>query len=76
MKPTTDQVTALSLQVYCARLEDGNAGAVRRMLADDKDDGQKIRNRARAYAPMVRALLTILDLSGELLNDVIQDPLP
>lgn len=76
MKPRPDQVSALALQVYCARLEDGNAGAVRRVLAEDKDNGQKIRGRAMAYAPIVRALLTILDLSSDLVDDAIKDPLP
>lgn len=75
MKPKPAQVSSLALQVYCVRLEDGNAGAVRRVLAEDKDNGQKMRGRAMAYAPIVRALLTILDLSSDLVDDAIKDPL-
>jgi hypothetical protein len=59
---TPEEVRDISEAVYKKRLEDSNkpAGAVARMIADDKDNGEKLRNRAGAYDPLTRAYLEIL----------------
>lgn len=44
--------------VYRAQLPDGGA----RMVAEDKDDGEKLRRRALCYARTIRLTLDALDL--------------
>lgn len=46
-------VDAILLAVYRARLEADSKGAADRMVADDKDDGTKQRNRAECYRAVV-----------------------
>lgn len=60
----TGWIRAISVRVYCMRLEESNspAGAVKRMLAKDADDGSKIATRAEAYIPTVRATIEALGL--------------
>lgn len=57
-----DEIRDISEAVYKIRLEEGNMpkGAVERMLADDNDDGKKLRQRAAAYDPLTRAYLKVL----------------
>lgn len=64
-KPSFDPayVRDISEKVYRARLDDmsgGGPGAVERMIAKDKDDGKKLRNRAGMYDPITRAYLDAL----------------
>lgn len=61
-KPTFDPcyIRDLSEKVYRIRLEQECAGNVDRMIAKDKDDGQKLRNRAGQYDPITRAYLDVL----------------
>jgi hypothetical protein len=47
--------------VYRDRL---GAGEAERMIAKDKDNGQKLHVRAQSYAPVVRSLLTIIAKEG------------
>ncbi len=57
-------VLDIAVEVYKLRLEDPTGGgkdAVKRMLAADKDNGEKLRGRARAYVPIVRACIKALE---------------
>lgn len=62
------QVEAITVRVYCARLEQDSPGAVQRMLANDKDGGVKLRGRAMAYLPIVRAALDAMDAPESVLD--------
>jgi hypothetical protein len=61
---TPEQVRDISERVYRVKLEAENhpPGAVERMIAKDKDDGQKLRNRAGAYDALTRCYLTVLEI--------------
>ncbi len=54
-------VKLLTIETYKRRLEDDCAGNVERMIAADKDAGQKLEARAQAYSPIVRAVLRALE---------------
>jgi NADPH-dependent ferric siderophore reductase len=54
---TVERVRDISEQVYRARL--GSEG-VKRMLADDEDDGMKLRARASSYDQLTRVYMSIL----------------
>lgn len=49
----------LSEKVYRSRL--GEQGAAR-MMSDDKDSGEKLRNRASSYDPLTRAYLQAIGI--------------
>lgn len=63
-KPTFEPnyIRHLSEQVYRVRLEHDCEGNVARMIAKDKDNGEKLRNRAAAYDPLTRAYLKVLGI--------------
>ena len=55
----------VSEQVYRIRLNEpsgGGNGAVERMIAQDKDQGQKLRGRAAIYDPIIRVALDVLKI--------------
>lgn len=59
-RPTFDPeyIRNLSEAVYRRRLiDDSGEGADERMIAKDKDSGEKLRGRAAAYDPLTRAYL-------------------
>lgn len=59
----TKTVDEIAVEVYKRRLNDksgGGKGAVARMLAEDNDDGKKLRGRARAYIPTIRVVLAVI----------------
>ena len=61
-----DLVRDISEQVYKLRLEDptgGGRGSVQRMIDNDKDSGDKLRNRAGSYDALTRAYLRVLGFS-------------
>lgn len=58
-------VRDVSEAIYRIRLNDtsgGGNGAVDRMIAKDKDDGQKLRGRAAIYDPIIRVALDVLKI--------------
>lgn len=60
-----DIVQEISVEVYKILLvADSGIGAVERMIAEDKDSGQKLAGRARAYNRITRAHLTVLAIRG------------
>jgi hypothetical protein len=62
-KPTFDPVYIrdLSEKAYRACLvRDNGVGSPERMIADDKDNGEKLRNRAGAYDSLTRVYLKVL----------------
>lgn len=61
-KPTFDPeyIRDLSEQAYRLRLDQDCPGNAVRMIEKDKDEGQKLRNRAGAYDPLTRAYLKVL----------------
>lgn len=62
-KHTAEQIRDISEKVYKIRLvQDSGAGAVERMIADDKDGGKKLRGRAGAYDSLTRAYLQVLEV--------------
>jgi hypothetical protein len=65
-KPTFDPnyIRNLSEAVYRIALNrDSGEGAVERMIAKDKDGGEKLRNRAAAYDKLTRAYLEVLGVT-------------
>jgi hypothetical protein len=71
----SEYIATIALRVYCARLEDptgGGEGAVMRMLGKDKDDGSKIRGRAAAYIPTVRATIDALGIPDVYLKEAAE----
>lgn len=65
MTYTPEQIRDISLKVYRLNLDHpsgGGKGAADRMVADDKDDGEKQRNRAAAYDKLTRLYLAVLGL--------------
>lgn len=53
----------ITLRVYAARMdEDSGEGAFDRMLAQDNDDGKKMKRRAQFYRPVVTEVLVQLGL--------------
>lgn len=62
------RVEAITVRVYCARLEQDSPGAVQRMVAKDEDGGVKLRGRSMAYLPIVRAALDALDAPESVLD--------
>lgn len=63
-KPTFDPnyIRDLSEKVYRLRLEQESPGNVVRMIAKDRDNGEKLRNRAAAYDPITRAYLKAIGI--------------
>jgi hypothetical protein len=61
-KPTfdPDYIRDISEKVYRVQLTRDHAENVERMIAKDKDNGEKLRNRAAAYDPLTRAYLKVL----------------
>lgn len=62
-KPTfdPDYIRDLSEKAYRLRLiQDGGEDEPARMIAKDKDNGEKLRNRASSYDPLTRAYLQVL----------------
>lgn len=62
-KPTfdPDYIRDLSEKVYRLTLvRDNGEGSPERMIASDKDNGEKLRNRAGAYDPLTRVYLKVL----------------
>lgn len=62
-----DRIKDIAEAVYRARLGERD---VARMIADDKDNGEKLRSRAQSYAPLVipfcKALGVEIPRKGEL----------
>lgn len=57
----------IAVEVYKLRLEHpsgGGPGAVARMITADKDQGEKLKGRAEAYEPTVRAVIEVLEKGG------------
>lgn len=57
-----ERVRDISEAVYKMRLEDTTGGgecAIARMIAKDKDTGEKLRNRAGAYDTLTRCYLRV-----------------
>lgn len=55
------RVAAISEAVYRRRLiADSGKDAPKRMIEKDGDNGEKLRNRARAYDPLTRVYLAVL----------------
>lgn len=69
MSRTADQIRDISVEVYKKLLAASAGGSDaawradewKRMVAKDKDDDQKLRNRAGAYDHVVRAVLEVID---------------
>lgn len=61
-KPTFDPeyIRDISEKVYRLNLERSCAGDVDRMIEKDRDEGQKLRNRAAAYDSITRLYLKVL----------------
>jgi hypothetical protein len=61
-KPTFDPeyIRDISEKVYRLNLERDCDGNVTRMIEKDKDEGQKLRNRAAAYDSVTRLYLKVL----------------
>lgn len=57
---TPSEIRDISEKVYRRRLEDSCKGDVERMIAKDKDEGQKLRGRAVMYDGPTRAYLDAL----------------
>jgi hypothetical protein len=58
------EVRALSVAVYKARLvQDSGEGAVERMIAADKDTGEKLAGRAAAYDALTRCYMRVARLA-------------
>lgn len=70
-KPTFDPayIRDVSEQVYRLRLEQDCHGNVERMIAKDKDGGEKLRNRAADYDPLTRAYLKVLGFEPPGISD-------
>lgn len=51
-------IARLCERVYRIRLD----GDAERMIAEDKDDGTKLRRRAMAYAPVISATLDAMHM--------------
>lgn len=70
-KPTYDPtyIRDVSEQAYRVRLEQDCPGNVARMIEKDKDNGEKLRNRAAAYDPLTRAYLKVLGFEPDGVND-------
>jgi hypothetical protein len=76
----TGYIRAIAVRVYCARLEDatgGGEGAVKRMLEADRMDGEtaagtKLRGRAEAYVPTVRATVDALGIPDVYLKEAAE----
>lgn len=70
-------IAAIAVRVYCARLEDptgGGAGSVKRMLEKDHEAGEaipgtRLRRRAIAYIPIVRATIEALGIPDVYLKE-------
>lgn len=59
---TPERIRDISVLVYKAKLEQSCEGDVERMIAKDKDNGEKLRNRAACYDPTTRVYLQVLGL--------------
>lgn len=61
-KPTFDPeyIRDISEAIYRARLEQDCRGNVDRMIEEDEDCGEKLRNRAGQYDPLTRLYLAAL----------------
>lgn len=72
-KPTFDPeyIRDISELVYRARLESDCLGNVQRMIAKDKDDGEKLRNRAGQYDALTRIYLGALGF-----EPAVHEPFP
>lgn len=58
-------VSDISEKVYRRRLNDEcGPGADTRMVANDEDDGKKLRGRARAYDPLTRTYMRVLGVGS------------
>jgi hypothetical protein len=58
------EVRAMSVAVYKARLvQDSGEGAVERMIAADKDTGEKLAGRAAAYDALTRCYMRVARLA-------------
>lgn len=70
-KPTFDPtyIRDLSERVYRLRLEHDSVGNVERMIAKDKDGGEKLRARAASYDPLTRAYLKVFGFEPDGVND-------
>jgi hypothetical protein len=69
-KPThsVDLVRDVSEAIYrihLNKLSGGGSGAVERMIAKDKDQGQKLRGRAAIYDPIIRTALEVLKIDTD-----------
>lgn len=67
-KPTfaPEYIRDISEQVYRKRLiAESGGGTPDRMIAKDKDNGEKLRNRAGSYDPLTRAYLDVLGFRPE-----------
>lgn len=76
----TAYIRAISTRVYCKRLEatdGGGAGSVERMLEADREKGEtvrgtRLRGRAEAYVPIVRATIEALGLPDVYLKEAAE----
>lgn len=55
-----DLVRDISERVYRIRLEQDCKGNVERMIAKDKDNGEKLRNRSESYDSLTRTYLHVI----------------
>ena len=60
-KPTFDPIYIRDISEKVYRLELGEDD-MRRMIEKDKDQGQKLRNRAGSYDPLTRSYLKALGI--------------
>jgi hypothetical protein len=69
------EVRALSVAVYKARLvQDSGEGAVERMIAADKDTGEKLAGRAAAYDALTRCYMRVAAAHAAMGDDQMTDP--
>lgn len=65
MSERAELAQSIAVDVYKLRLvADSGDGAVERMIEKDGDGGEKLANRAKAYVPMVSAVLKVLETRG------------
>lgn len=64
-----EYIRDLSERVYRLRLEQDSSGNVDRMIAKDKDSGEKLRARAASYDPLTRAYLKVFGFEPAGPND-------
>jgi hypothetical protein len=55
----------LRKRIHLNKLSGGGSGAVERMIAKDKDQGQKLRGRAAIYDPIIRTALEVLKIDTD-----------